>query len=88
MSVYLVTYDLNKETNRPDLLSDIKEKFDGWAMLSESSYAISTHLTPESIYNTLSPHLDSNDVIYVIALSAPYRGHGPETVNKWLEDNL
>lgn len=45
MPVYLVTYDLNKEANRPPIVNKVKE-FGSWAMLSESSYAISTGMTP------------------------------------------
>lgn len=86
MAVYLVTYDLNRETVRPNIVGEIK-KFT-WARLSESSYAIETHLTVEAVYNRLKPVIDSNDNIYIISLKHPYQGFGPADVNKWLEDRL
>lgn len=88
MTVMLVTYDLNQETVRPGLLDDIKTKFERWACLSESSYAIRTQMTPSAVYQELSHHLDGNDSLYVITLTEPYSGQGPEDVNQWLADYL
>lgn len=87
MAVYLVAYDLNKETSRPPIVKAIKE-YGTWAKLSESSYAISTSKTPAQVYSGLSSLLDSNDQLYVINLRKPYSGFGPNDINKWLEDNL
>ena len=87
MSIYVVTYDLNKETKRPNILATIKS-LDGWAKLSESSYAVTTSLTSEGVYNLLKKHLDSNDNCYVVSLRRPYNGQGPKVVNDWLENNL
>jgi hypothetical protein len=87
MPVYLVTYDLNKETKRPNITGKIKE-YGYWAKLSESSYAIKTEQTPQQVYNVLQPLLDSNDTLYVITLKRPHYGQGSKEVNQWLENNL
>ena len=87
MSVKLITYDLNREATRPPIVADIK-KYDGWACLSESSYAVSTSESPTQIYNNLKQHLDDNDQLYVINLRRPYCGRGSKEVNEWLESNL
>jgi hypothetical protein len=87
MAVYIVTYDLNKESARPNIVGDIKKTWD-WARLSESSYAIDTGQTSEEVYNHLSRHLDDNDNLYVISLKRPYSGRGPQDVNDWLERSL
>ena len=87
MAATLITYDLNKETVRPNIVGAI-QKFDGWAKLSESSYAVTSNLTPSQIHEKLKPFLDSNDQIYVITLSQPYSGYGPKNVNDWLDNNL
>lgn len=87
MAVLLVTYDLNKPgKDYGDLLKTIKSY--SWARLSESSYAISTDSTPQTIYGTLQRYLDSNDTLYVITLKKPYAGVGPKDVNDWLANNL
>ena len=87
MASLLVTYDLNKETKRPNILEDVKS-FGPWAKLSESSYAIQTSSTPKQVYEKLSKHLDSNDNCYVISLRKPFWGRGPQEVNDWLSNQL
>jgi hypothetical protein len=87
MSTYIVTYDLNQEATRPPIVETIKE-FDRWAKLSESSYAISTAMSVQKVYDVLKPLIDSNDNLYVITLKQPYTGFGPEKVNEWLNSNL
>jgi hypothetical protein len=87
MSTLLVTYDLNKPgKNYDDLLKKIKSY--AWARLSESSYAISTHSDPQTVFDALRPFLDQTDNLYVITLKRPYAGFGPKDVNDWLESNL
>jgi len=87
MTAYIITYDLNKESTRPPIVKNIKS-YDNWAILSESSYAINTNQTPKQVFDFLAKHLDGNDNLYVIKLTKPYYGQGPEKVNKWLESNL
>lgn len=79
MGIYIVTYDLNNEGTRPPIVKSIKE-YPSWAKLSESSYAIETEWAPEQIYNDLSQHLDDDDQLFVIALTAPWFGQGPAKV--------
>ena len=87
MAVLLVTYDLNKPgQDYSDFIVTFKNY--PWAKLSESSYAISTNKSPTTIYEELAPYIDKNDHVYVITLSRPYWGYGPEDVNKWLAEHL
>ena len=83
MATYLVTYDLsNPEQKYKNVLNEIKKY--SWTQLSESSYAISSPLSPKQIFEKLSPDLDSSDQLYIIALSNPYYGKGSQDVNSWL----
>jgi len=89
MAVLLITYDLNRErsgTDRDGLLKFIKSH--DWAKLSESSYAIISNLSPQSVTDQARKYLDANDNIYVINLKQPYGGWGPKVVNDWIERNL
>ncbi|KAF1019656.1 MAG: hypothetical protein GAK30_02972 [Paracidovorax wautersii] len=86
MSV-IVTYDLNKEAKRPPIVDGIK-RLGAWAKLSESSYALNTQFTPKQIYEALSQYLDSNDQLFVITLSAPWHGQGPQEIRNWLHQNI
>lgn len=60
MAVYIVNYDLNKETSRPPIVKKIKDTYPTWAKLSESSYAISTYSDVNDVFSTLKPLIDSN----------------------------
>lgn len=87
MAVYLVTYDLHDPgKNYKEILEQIKKT--SWAMLSESSYAISTSETVEAAYRRIHTKADDNDTFYVIPLRNPWTGRGPKAVNDWLTANL
>jgi hypothetical protein len=85
--VLLITYGINQEITRQNMVKAIKE-IGLWAKLSESSYAINSDLTVEQVFSKLKPLLDSNDTLYVITLKSPYTGVGPIEVNDWIATNL
>ncbi|RGP41674.1 hypothetical protein BPTFM16_01981 [Altererythrobacter insulae] len=86
MAVYLVTYDLNKETTRPPIVKLIRETWN-YARLSESSYAVEAN-SVDAVYDTLRPMIDDNDNLFVIPLRKPYRGWGAKEVHDWLASRL
>lgn len=87
MAILLVTYDLNKPgQDYSDFLEKVRTY--PYAKLSESSYAIQTSKSPKEIYNELAPNLDENDRIYILTLSMPYIGYGPNDVNEWLDGSF
>lgn len=87
MPVLLVTYDLKKPgQDYSDFLDVVKSN--AWARLSESSYAVKTTDSPKTLYNKLFPHMDANDQVYIVTLTSPYWGLGPEKVNQWLSQHL
>lgn len=88
MSTLLITYDLNRETVRPNITKKIKDSYPNWAKLSESSYAVVTNAGPQDVYNTLSPLLDGNDNLVVITLAAPWWGKASQEVLDWLKRTL
>jgi len=84
MAILIIVYDLSPVVaSYYDLVSAIK-KFP-WAKLSASSYAISTNLTPQTVFNQLRPLMDGSSNLYVITGHKPFTGYGPEAVNKWLQ---
>lgn len=88
MAVLLVTYDLNQEVRRPPFLETLKKLYPDWAMLSESSYAISTYLTPDQVYKSLGHLLDANDNCLIVTLSLPWYGQQNKLVIQWLTQRL
>ncbi len=86
MPVYIVTYDLNKESKRPPIVEEVRKT--AWARLSESSYAISTNENPNDVYQRFKRLLDDNDTFFVITLKKPYQSWAPKEVNDWLDSQL
>lgn len=90
MSAVLIAYDLHKLGQRYAALRDlIKKNFpDPWNAL-ESTFIVNTTMSPIQIRALLSPVLDSNDSLLVVALSQ----HGwatlgmPASANDWLRSN-
>jgi hypothetical protein len=93
MGVYVVAYDINKErqgwgNDRDKLRAKIKSQWPDWAYLSESAYAINTNDSVATVFTTLKPFLDTNDRLYVITLTRPWDGRGPQEVLDWLTARL
>ncbi|MBA2058646.1 MULTISPECIES: hypothetical protein [unclassified Psychrobacter] len=88
MAALLITYDLNAPGQEHDKILDKIKTFNGWARLSESSYAVSTSLAPNQVYSQFESLLDSNDHIWIISLKKPYSGFGSKKVIDWLDANL
>ena len=87
MAVLLITYDLKRPGQAYDsMMAYIKQH--PWARLSESSYAIETNTSPHAVSSRIREITDSNDNIYVITLTRPYYGWGPQDVNEWLQQRL
>ena len=86
MSVLIVSYDLDAETNSQayeSLLAVIKvEK--NWARISESCYAIDTNRTPQQLYSELKMHLDVGDKLLIFTATQPYYGQHSKEVIEWL----
>jgi hypothetical protein len=87
MSVLLVTYDLKVKGQNYEGILGIVKKY-SYTKLSESSYAIDTTESPDTIYEKLKPSLDENDNLYVITLSNPRMGRHIGSVRAWLKEHL
>ena len=87
MSVFLVTYDLNREAMRSAVVTEI-ESFEACVRLSESSYAVATPLVAKDIYDRLKQHLQEDDFLYVLTVTRPYMAFGAQRANDWLEANV
>jgi hypothetical protein len=84
MAVLIVIYDLSPTgASYYPLVSAIKKY--PWARLTTASYAISTTLTPETVFAQLRPLVDSSSNLYVMTARKPFAGYGPQAVNDWLQ---
>ncbi len=87
MPALLVAYDPDKpEQDHSDLVEQI-ERYSN-IRLSEYSFAIITDKTPKRVCEELHKFIDTNDNLYVITLTLPYKAVGSSQANDWLDKTL
>ncbi len=91
MTAVLIAYDLHKIGQRYTALRKIvTTRFPvRWACL-ESTFIVATNLSPSQVRDLLSPALDANDELLVVALlSASWATLGfTKSCNDWLHTNV
>lgn len=91
MAVLLVAYELDRADVDHSEVLELIEQYSS-TRLSESTYAIETDETPESLCDDLVARIGPDGRVYVIAVTGPYRGFykgfGPEEVGSWLEEHF
>lgn len=88
MAVLLIDLVLRKpDEHYLDLFKLIKS-FESWVQISESSYAVATHLSPDFVGSKIRPLVEVDDRFYVLTLHLPYYEYGQNNVKHWLETHL
>jgi len=90
MAMLLIGYDLNKTgQDYSGLIGAIRENFGTrWRRL-DSTWIVSTSLSPATVRDLLLPYIDVNDELLVITVSAPAAWYGfDDSGSQWLIDNL
>lgn len=90
MSVYMITYDLNKQgQNYEALIKAIKDSSTGaWCTYWKSSYLIKSNLSVQQVSDNLTSCLDSNDSLIVIEVKPSYQGWLKEKGWKYIKENI
>lgn len=88
MKSYLVTYDLIKRKNYPELIEAL-EAFNYWHCLG-SVWIIKSNASAESLCNTLRTHIDDDDKLIVLLLDreSAWTESFPQECSDWLQQNL
>ncbi len=88
MSSFLVSYDLIKRKNYPELINALKQ-FNYWHCLG-STWIIKSDLTSVEIRNNLSNHIDNDDKLIVLSLTgeAAWTISFSQECQDWLRNNL
>lgn len=88
--VCMITYDLNAEgQNYEKVIQAIKDASTGaWCCYWKSSYLIKTNLTVQQVADKITPHLDSNDRLFVIEVKENYQGWLSEKQWKYIKENI
>ena len=88
MTVYSVSYDLNKEGQDYDgIISEIKS-FNGYRKVMKSHWLVCHNGKAKQVYEKLQKHLDKNDHILIMEASPNYHGTLPKEVWDWLKRHL
>lgn len=86
MAVLLINFDFSSTgASHYPMIRAIKKY--PWTKLTETSYAISTDLTPQAVFAQLRSLMESSCNLYVMTFRKPYAGYGPQSVNDWLQQN-
>jgi len=89
MNSYIVTYDLIKRKDYPELFKALESYTTTWHCLG-SSWIVKTDKTAAQLFDHLFQHIDADDKLIVIRLvrDAKWTGSFSEACKKWLDDNL
>jgi hypothetical protein len=91
VSSLLVTYDLvgTDETSKDynDLIAAIKSR-SGWARVAKSVWIVRSAESAKALRDSLLHHMDSNDRLFVAALSGTAAWHAVMCNDSWLKQNL
>lgn len=88
MTVYCVSYDLNKAGQNYNALYEELKKAGTWWHYLDSTWLIDTSLTAQSLSDRLLKHIDSNDRLLVIKVTRDYQGYLPKEAWDWINQRV
>lgn len=88
MAILLITIDFKAPDHDYTPIFNFIKNMNVWARITDTAYAVETHMTPQEVLLELRPHLSRNDSLYVLTLASPWIGYGPDDVNAWLRERL
>lgn len=89
MKSYLITYDLIKRKNYPELYEALKKFKTYWHCL-DSVWIVKSDSTASEIRDYLLPHIDNDDKLIVVGLTGEgsWTQSFSEECQSWLRNNL
>lgn len=89
MSVFIISYDLNKQKNYPALYEAIKA-IGSWCHPVDSTWLVSTNSTAAAVRDRVLKVIDSDDALLVSRVApgdSAWYGMKPD-VSAWLRENM
>lgn len=88
MSVYIISYDLIKDKDYKELITEIKS-LTTWAKPLESFWLVKTDLTASVIRDRLKAKLDKDDKLIIIETGAWWATSNiSKEVTDWMKKNM
>ncbi len=93
MAVYNISYDLHRPEQEYDKLYKAIKSLGDYRRPLLSLWFVATTSTSKTIYESLKPHLDTNDKIYIQKTMSDYwgalpRGEAGKEFWEWLSKNV
>lgn len=88
MTVYCVSYDLNKAGQNYSALYDELKASPGWWHNLDSTWLVSTQESADQLCDRLLRHLDQNDRLLVIKVVKPFQGFLTEKAWEWIRAHV
>ena len=87
MTVYSVSYDLNKEgQNYKDLIAEIKS-FNGYCKVRDLYWFVCSTGNASTVSERLKKHMDNNDSLLVMETSTNRQGWLNKDIWEWLKQH-
>jgi len=88
MSVYLVSYDLNRPKQDYQKLYDRLKSHAAWWHYLDSTWLVSTSKSASELFERIQPAIDDNDSVLVIDVGRDYAGWLPKKAWDWIKNHL
>ena len=88
MTVFCVSYDLNKTGQNYNALHDELKKSPSWWHYLDSTWLIYTAESSEQLSARLLTHIDKNDRLLVIKVIRDYQGWLTNEAWKWINEHV
>ncbi|WP_028863975.1 hypothetical protein [Psychromonas aquimarina] len=88
MTVYCVSYDLNKTGQNYNGLYKELEKSSGYWHYLDSTWLIATSETATQLFARLKAYVDDNDSMLVIRVTTEHSGWLPKKAWDWINNNV
>ncbi|WP_205882415.1 hypothetical protein [Limnobacter profundi] len=88
MTVYCVSYDLNKTGQNYSALYEELKRSSSWWHYLDSTWLIYTLETADQLSERLLKHTDQNDRLLVIKVVKAYQGWLSEEAWKWIREHV
>lgn len=88
MSVFVISYDLNKAGQDYKGLYQSIMSCGDWIHPLDSTWLVSTGKTAEQVYDVLAKNIDKNDKILIIKADKNWHASLSQEVYEWLRNHL
>lgn len=82
--IHLVTYDLRKPGQDYTAVHESIKSCGGWWHYLESTWLVDTEMNVEQMAKRVRQHIDQNDRLMIIGVTAQYDGWLPKDAWEWI----